>query len=294
VLLAKDCSDEGRPSYAIMMKKTEKEGREKTVKIITEQKEIEIEMKSGEFKVKINGEHIRERSRMQEEGIEKQEDSLKIELEQVGIKVYFDGYKVQIKTANQNQATMCGLCGNYNGDSDDDWRMPNNQVTDDMDEFRRSYDHECQDEKYSKKGAYNNFDDEEEEYCSNDKKDKKNKKSGGRRSEGNNNELYGDEEETEPIKVTAVIEQSEDICFSKTPIHDCPRGYSIKESKKQTVPFVCEPRSRSILQKMRDARYGTVEVSGSPSFSDSVKVAVKCVKDSYGQYSSYGQDSYGY
>jgi hypothetical protein len=39
-----------------------------TIKIITEQKEIEIEMKSGELKVKINGEHIREKSRLQEEG----------------------------------------------------------------------------------------------------------------------------------------------------------------------------------------------------------------------------------
>jgi HEAT repeat protein len=293
VLLAKDCSDEGRPSYAIMMKKTEKEGREKTVKIITEQKEIEIEMKSGEFKVKINGEHIRERSRMQEEGIEKQEDSIKIELEQVGIKVYFDGYKVQIKTASQNSATMCGLCGNYNGDSEDEWRMPNNQVTEDQDEFRRSYDHECQDEKYSKKGAYNNFDDEDEEYGSSNNKNKKDHKKNNK----SGNEQYNDnddDETTEPIKVTAVMEQSDNICFSKTPVHGCPRGYAIKESKKQTVPFVCEPRSRSVLQKMREARYGTVDVSDAPSFSDSVKVAVKCVKDSYGHNSGYGQDSYDF
>jgi HEAT repeat protein len=289
VLLAKDCADEGRPSYAIMMKKTEKSGEEKTIKIITEQKEIEIEMKSGELKVKINGEHIREKSRLQEEGIEKQEDSVKVELEEAGIKVYFDGIKVQIKTASQNSATMCGLCGNYNGDSDDEWRMPNNQVTDDMDEFRRSYDHECQDQEYTKKGSYNKFDDEDEEY---NKENKKSSKNSNRR--GNDESRYNDEEETEPIKVTAVLEQGDDICFSKTPIHDCPRGYSIKESKKQTVPFVCQERNRSSLQKMRDARSGTVEVSGSPSFSDSVKVAVKCTRDSYGQGSSYGQDSYNY
>jgi len=271
-VLAKDCSDESRPSFAVLLKKTEKSGEEKTVKIVTLEKEIEIEMKKNEqkMKVKINGEHIREDRRLIEEfGIEKQEDGYKIDVEEAGIKVYFDGYSVKIKASDKYLASQCGLCGNYNGDRDDEWRLPSNSITDDFDEFRRSYDsEECQE--YSKKGSYNKYNDEESDEERESKKDKRRR---------------GSEEidTEEPIKVTAVIEQDGEICFSKQPIHICRDSSSIKESKKQTVAFVCEPRSRSVIEKAREARRGVVEVSGSPSFSDSVRVAVKCEESDYGR-----------
>jgi hypothetical protein len=284
VVLAKDCSDKTRPSFAVLMKKTEKSGEEKTIKIITGEKEIEIEMKKNEqkMKVKINGEHVREDRRLQEEfGIEKQEDGYKVEVEEAGIKVYFDGFSAQIKASDKYLASQCGLCGNYNGDRDDEWRMPSNSITDDFDEFRRSYDaEECSE--YSKKGSYNKYNDEEDEQDrreSNNKKDKKERRQGGDSSE------YDSEE---PIKATAVVEQEGEICFSKQPIHICRDSSSIKQSKKQTVAFVCEPRTRNSIQKAREARRSVVEVSGSPSFSDSVRVAVKC------EQSSYDRDNYEY
>jgi hypothetical protein len=168
-----------------------------------------------------------------------------VELEEAGIKVYFDGYQAQIKASDMQSANLCGLCGNFNGDRDDEWRLPNNAITSDFDEFRRSYDNDCQE--YSKKGSYKYEDSEERE-------------------------------EQEPIKVTAVMEQDGEICFSKQPVHDCPESGYVKESKKQTVAFVCESRTRDSIAKARDARRRPVDVSGPASFSDSVRVAVKCGK----------------
>jgi len=169
------------------------------------------------------------------------------------------------------------LCGNYNGDRDDEWRLPSNSITDDFDEFRRSYDSEdCQE--YSTKGSYSKYNDEESEEERESKKDKRQ-----RGSEEINTE--------EPIKVTAVIEQDGEICFSKQPIHICRDSSSIKQSKQQTVAFVCEPRSRSIIEKAREARRGVVDVNGSPSFTESVRVAVKCEE---GDYESYGRENYEY
>jgi len=283
-VLAKDCSDESQGSFAVLMKKTEKSGEEKTIKIVSQQKEVEIEMKKGEqkMKVKINGEHIREESRLSEEfGIEKHEDGYKIDIEEAGIKVFFDGYWAQIKASGMHLATQCGLCGNYNGDRDDEWRMPSNTVTGDFDEFRRSYDYD-QCAEYKQKGSYNKYNDED---SSEEQRDnKKGNKQQRRRGDDNT-------DSEEPIKATAVMDQDGEICFSKQPIHICRDSSSMKESKKQTVPFVCEPRSRSVIQKAREARRGVVEVSGSPSFSDSVRVAVKCEQSDY---DSYGRDHYEY
>jgi len=239
--------------------------------------------KSGEqMKIKVNGEHIQnEGRRLEEFGIEKQEDGYKIEVEEAGIKVYFDGYSAQIKASDKYLASQCGLCGNYNGDRDDEWRLPSNSITNDFDEFRRSYDtEECKE--YSKKGSYSKYNDEEtEEDRQSNKKDNK------RRRGGDSNERDSEE----PIKVTAVKEQDGEICFSKQPVHMCRDSSSIKESKKQTVAFVCEPRTRNSIQKQRDARRGVVDVNGSPSFSDSIRVAVKCEQNDY---DSYGRDHYEY
>jgi hypothetical protein len=283
-VLAKDCSDESQGSFAVLMKKTEKSGEEMTLKIVSQQKEIEIEKKKNEqeMKVKINGEHIREERRLSEEfGIEKHEDGYKIDIEEAGIKVFFDGYWAQIKASGMHLATQCGLCGNYNGDRDDEWRMPSNTVTGDFDEFRRSYDYD-QCAEYKQKGSYNKYNDED---SSEEQRDnKKDNKQQRRRGDDNT-------DSEEPIKATAVVEQDGEICFSKQPIHVCREQSSMKESKKQTVPFVCEPRSRSVIQKARDARRGVVEVSGSPSFSDSVRVAVKCEQSDY---ENYGRENYEY
>jgi len=285
VVLAKDCTDESNPSFAVQMKKTEKSGEEKTIKIITQEKEIVIEMKKNEQKMKvtINGEHIREEQRLREEfGIEKKEDGYKVDVEEAGIKVFFDGYSAQIKASDKYLASQCGLCGNYNGDRDDEWRLPSNSITDDFDEFRRSYDSaDCKE--YRNKGDYNKYNDEEESSQEQRRESRK---------DGNNKRRRGDDKQSEePIKATAVMEQEGEVCFSKQPIHVCPESASIKESKKQTVAFVCEPRSRSVIQKAREARRGIVEVSGPPSFSESVRVAVKCEQNDY---DTYGRDQYEY
>jgi hypothetical protein len=53
--------------------------------------------------------------------------------------VRFNGRKVWIKIAAQYKNGQCGLCGHYDGESQNEWRMNNNEETDDLAQFHRSY-----------------------------------------------------------------------------------------------------------------------------------------------------------
>lgn len=62
------------------------------------------------------------------------------------VSVRFNGEKVWIKLAQSHKNTQCGLCGHYNDDAEDVFRMANNDYTHDLKEFHRSYslmDDEC-------------------------------------------------------------------------------------------------------------------------------------------------------
>lgn len=65
------------------------------------------------------------------------------------VTVRFNGQKAWIKLAQTHKNTQCGLCGHYNDDSEDVFRMANNENTQDMKEFHRSYsvmDDECRED----------------------------------------------------------------------------------------------------------------------------------------------------
>lgn len=57
--------------------------------------------------------------------------------------------RVWIKLSDLHKNTQCGLCGHYDNKISDEWRMSNNELTDDLAKFHRSFsivknnDEEC-------------------------------------------------------------------------------------------------------------------------------------------------------
>lgn len=57
-----------------------------------------------------------------------------------GLKLLYDTqYYVEVDVPSSYKDSLCGLCGNYNGDSQDDFLLPNGQRTADVDVFGRAW-----------------------------------------------------------------------------------------------------------------------------------------------------------
>ena len=53
----------------------------------------------------------------------------------IGVGIYWDGSRVDITVATVWQGQLCGLCGNYNNDPDDDFMLQNGTLTTSVNEF---------------------------------------------------------------------------------------------------------------------------------------------------------------
>jgi len=53
--------------------------------------------------------------------------------------VAFDGFTARVHVARQMRALQCGLCGNYDGEKEDEFRTAQNELTDDLQTFHKSY-----------------------------------------------------------------------------------------------------------------------------------------------------------
>ena len=61
-------------------------------------------------------------------------------LNELGVKVTWDGrYRVEVTVSTSWRGRLCGLCGNFNGDPDDDFMTPNNMLASNPNEFGISW-----------------------------------------------------------------------------------------------------------------------------------------------------------
>jgi hypothetical protein len=158
-VLAKDCSvdEDEEPRFVILMKKLQKQGQEKKIKIITPEQTVEIQPKEDQDKliVKINGKTISNNNEAEDDqqqiGVhfnDYQKTDVTVTLP-CGVVVRFNGRKAWIKMSQLHKYGQCGLCGHYDGQSQNEWRKSDNEETDDMSSFHRSYslkDTECTDD----------------------------------------------------------------------------------------------------------------------------------------------------
>jgi hypothetical protein len=387
-VLAKDCSSE-RPQFSVLMKSLQSSSSSgqqqldqsqlaKKIKVITPEQIIECEPKNiqdpqGALKCKVDGQPIsgEEQREMSVEYDNEEKTSCTINVP--GVQVRFNGQKCVIRISNAYKEGQCGLCGHYNDEQEDEWRMSNNKQTNDLGEFHRSFsiqnEQECseqerndfykqhegkfsveqrQQKRRQNKWAQNGGDDEgyysdqqqiggqhiqsqEQEYgrirgngfSSEQQRDQqdqseeqswwgmqKQRNSNWRRQQqnGQQQKQQGSQEQgEEPVKKTKVIEYNQMICFSTSPVKQCPEGThpaqerdqqqqtsdysggSSQEQKQQgqqkpgqkKMQFACLPRSSIEARRLqRQARQGVVvDVSAyTPSFVESVKQPQRCVR----------------
>ncbi|GMT24476.1 hypothetical protein PFISCL1PPCAC_15773, partial [Pristionchus fissidentatus] len=283
-VLAKDCSSK-QPAFAVLLKKISSNGEEKKMKIVSSESVIELEMdkKTEKMRVTIDGEKVERVERLEKARVYQKNEMVVVELDDVT--VHFDGYTAQIKMSEYYKNKQCGLCGHFDGEKKTEFRRADNEETEDLEEFHRSFlvkGDECEMEEYKLKEK-KNYRIESEESSSEEvsifetKWDKKTKKNV-------NEKMYDDETEVvEPIKKTRVLEYSNRVCFSLTPVPECPRrAMDNQENLKDIkVKFTCLSRSdRETSRLIREARREVLnlDINEFPeNFVESIVVPKTCV-----------------
>jgi hypothetical protein len=263
-VLAKDCSGyDEQPKFVVMMKKLSQETEGKKVKIITQENVIELEAKQQRYesemetpvRVTINGKTVEldQTQTLRDHGhvvlrVEQQGMYVKVDLPEVDVQVYFDGFAATVKVSQMYRNAQCGLCGHFDGEQNDEFRTADNELTTDVEKFHRSFfhqDEECEinervvdDEKeYEYQPFVWEHEDEQEQYRRNDEE----------RDDEERQYLVKDKFEQRvqrPRQLTKVIESAHEICFSTKPVPECPSTtYATKFEEEKKVSFACLPRS---------------------------------------------------
>lgn len=146
--MVKDCRSEN-PQFGVYMKKLSQESPLKKIRIITPLHQFYLVPENRNYDsvmIEFNGQKfspeqfqpVREHGHIIAQA-EKVGQYMMFQLPEAGIKVFFDGYSANIKMSQFYRSIQCGLCGNFNYESDDEFRLPSNQLTEDVREFFQSY-----------------------------------------------------------------------------------------------------------------------------------------------------------
>jgi len=258
-VLAKDCSEEER--FSVLVKKVTEESPEKIVKILTPTHKLILRKDN----IEVNGEVIRnlESFRPIIEGdrevlsCEPEGPYVKCTLKEIGLRVYFDGYSVNVKISPFYLSRQCGLCGHYDNEMSDEYRSPKmEEMTDVRDFFARytikdsscempTMDKMCEDEWCTYKPEWNTpkYNDEDEEFSDYDRYDTPRRHEDTERYDSEESKKYNKRETTKPLRLNKIKEQLGEICFSKLEVPVCPDSTIVEEyTTEMDVPYVCLPR----------------------------------------------------
>jgi len=281
-LLTKDCHAKRQSKFAVFVK--EEEDEQKTLKIMTEHiKLIVKQVSETEFECELNGEKS-ECSSIEDIYVHgrhlalriTQEEYLKIELPEAGIRVYFDGLSVNVKTSTHFRGQLCGLCGQW--DKEERCDLINNKrqcrsanIPSQVRDFVKSYivDESCEMPEEEQRYTYEPLSWEENE---------------------TNEELYKEtrhtkyEREIKPRHITRVIEQRDQLCFSKQPVYRCPTNTRPVEHQMTMtkVTYACIDRMEELaerLERIANERRVVDEVSElTASFTHELYQPLRCIR----------------
>jgi len=262
------------------------------------------------LQIQIDGQKTTDEEQLEQNGV--QTTGFEAFVSRQGVSVAFDGETAKIQVASLYKNVQCGLCGHYNDEQEDVFRMSGGQLSSDLKQFHRSY--ALQNEECSS-GQLNSFYDEQKSeefgvrtsgYMSNKKQQQQSQEQkgwagnaldsmfgsssssseGSSSSEEQNNEeqQYGGQKNIKPVDQTAVIEYSGKICFSTEPVKRCPRYTQTddesSQSKPKKVPFFCLDRHSVEARRMqRQARAGQqVDATAyTPAFVETLEQPTKCI-----------------
>ncbi|KAF1747626.1 hypothetical protein GCK72_024091 [Caenorhabditis remanei] len=265
-LVAKDCSEQ--PTFAVLSKKMNKNSDELIVKVVRREEELVIKKTNEEFVVKVDGKKIQQ-SEFEQYEIEVLGDNLIVIRLPQG-EVRFDGYTIKTNVPSvSSKSQLCGLCGNNDGENDNEFMTADNYETEDVEEFHRSYllkDEECEveNDRLSEKMNYRNKWNREE------------------KRQDSQYEINEDNEESEnkSVEKTLIKEFSNRVCFSLEPVTECRRGFESEKTTSKKLRFTCMPRhSKNARRFMKEARDQTIlDLADFPvSYVEAVKIPTACV-----------------
>jgi hypothetical protein len=251
-VLAKDCISADRSKFAVLIKK-EKEGTEKKIlKILTEDIKLIIRLKQDKLECELDGqkkscEQLREvlvhNSHVALSVRMYNDNYMRVELPEAGLRVYFDGLSANLKVSPVYRSHLCGLCGQFDLDTDNEFMSSDRRLVDRKSMFEsflaesKDCKHEFEDIETVLSFDDDRFDDLEESLRM---------------------PVRSEDQSVRPIEVTEVIEQAHEICFSKRPVPKCPEHtFPVEhEQKKQKVVFSCLPRREPKAERyLRQVRY---------------------------------------
>ncbi|NXB47935.1 VIT2 protein, partial [Leucopsar rothschildi] len=141
-ILAQDCSSDLK--FLVMMKNAEEAVNLKAINIKLGNHEVDMRPASGRVKLLVDGAESPTNVSLTSAGaslwIHSENQGLVLLAPAYGIdKLYFDGYTFKIQVALWMAGKMCGLCGKYDAECEQEYRMPNGYVAKDAVSFGHSW-----------------------------------------------------------------------------------------------------------------------------------------------------------
>ncbi|NWS04715.1 VIT2 protein, partial [Motacilla alba] len=141
-ILAQDCSSDLK--FLVMMKNAEEAVNLKAINIKLGNHEVDMRPADGRVKLLVDGAESPTNVSLTSAGaslwIHSENKGLVLLAPAYGIdKLYFDGYTFRIQVALWMAGKMCGLCGKYDAECEQEYRMPNGYVAKDAVSFGHSW-----------------------------------------------------------------------------------------------------------------------------------------------------------
>ncbi|NWT08428.1 VIT2 protein, partial [Vireo altiloquus] len=141
-ILAQDCSSDLK--FLVMMKNAEEAVNLKAINIKLGNHEVDMRPGNGRVKLLVDGAESPTNVSLTSAGaslwIYSENQGLVLLAPAYGIdKLYFDGYTFRIQVALWMAGKMCGLCGKYDAECEQEYRMPNGYVAKDAVSFGHSW-----------------------------------------------------------------------------------------------------------------------------------------------------------
>jgi hypothetical protein len=252
-LLAKDCDSESEPTHAVLIKKIAQNSEQKAIKILSPEHTIVITPESASYdslSVKVNGQKVsqEELPRNQHVQIKKDGQQIRVTLPKAGIRVHFDGYSAKVQMSPAMVGRQCGICGHYDGESQDEFRTPQNELVDDVRSFIQAntvkegncqfpqqladIDSSSEELSYQPRWEQNS----EEQNADSDEEQK---------SASASSEEEDREASVSPVQRLVTEEEGGKICISAEKVPRCPRDSVPQEWEEESrkVALKCLPRS---------------------------------------------------
>ncbi|NXD90128.1 VIT2 protein, partial [Chaetorhynchus papuensis] len=141
-ILAQDCSSDLK--FLVMMKNAEEAVNLKAINIKLGNHEVDMRPADGQVKLLVDGAESPTNVSLTSAGaslwIHSENQGLVLLAPTYGIdKLYFDGHTFRIQVALWMAGKMCGLCGKYDAECEQEYRMPNGYVAKDAVSFGHSW-----------------------------------------------------------------------------------------------------------------------------------------------------------